>query len=75
MNITYIGTLRKNKAEIPRELSPAKTREVYSTLFGHTEKYNFAFIRLKKSNAVCVFSTMSHDRSITEEEDKPQIVL
>jgi len=38
MNITYIGTLRKNKAEIPQEFLPVKTREVYSTLFGHTEK-------------------------------------
>jgi hypothetical protein len=38
MKATYIGTLRKNKAEIPREFLPVKTREVYSTLFGHTEK-------------------------------------
>ena len=49
---------------------------MYSTLFGHTEKNNFAFIRPKKSNVVCFLSAMSHDRSITEEEDKkPQIIL
>ena len=34
METTYIGTLRKNKAKIPREFLPAKTREVYLTLFG-----------------------------------------
>jgi len=38
MKTTYTGTLRKNKAEIPQEFLTAKTREVYSTLFGHTEK-------------------------------------
>ena len=37
-HLQYIGTLRKNKAEIPREFLTVKTREVYSTLFGHTKK-------------------------------------
>ena len=73
---TYIGTLRKNKAEIPREFLPAKTREVYSPLFGHSEKITLLPYIPKKSNAVCVLSMMPHDRSITKEEDKkPQIIL
>ena len=68
MKTTYIGTLRKNKAEIPREFLPAKTREVHLTLFGYTEK--------SQKLCVCVLSTMSHDRSIAEQEDKkPQIVF
>ena len=59
MKTTYIGTLRKNNAEIPGEFLLAKIREVYLTLFG-----------LKKPNGVCVLSMMSHDRGITKEEDK-----
>jgi hypothetical protein len=38
MKTTYNGTLRKNNADIPRKIVPSKTREVYLTLFGHTEK-------------------------------------
>jgi hypothetical protein len=73
---SYIGTLKKNKADIPREFLPAKTREVYSTLFDHTEKLTLLSCVPKKSNTVCFLSTMSHNRSITEEEDKkPQIIL
>ena len=76
MKTTYIGTLRKNKAEIPQEFLPAKTREVYSTLFGHTEKITLLSYVPKKSNAVRVLSMMSHDRSITVEQHKePQIIL
>ena len=41
LKTTYIGTFRKNKAEIPLVFLPAKIREVYSTLFGHTEKITF----------------------------------
>jgi hypothetical protein len=76
MKTTYIGKLRKNKAGIPREFLPAKTREVHSTLFGHTEKITLLSYTPKKSNAVCVLSRMSNAVSITEEEDKkPQIIL
>jgi hypothetical protein len=70
MKATYIGTIRKNKAEIPREILPAKTRKMYSTLFGQTEKITSLSYVPKKSNAVCALSTTSHYGSITEEEDK-----
>ena len=70
LKTTYSGTLRKNNAEIPQEFLPAKNREVYSTLFGHGIKITLLSYVPKKSNAVCVLTTMSHDRSITEEEDK-----
>ena len=77
MKTTYTGTLKKNKAEIPREFLPAKTREVYSTLFDHTEKITLLSYVQKKCKCVkCVLSTMSHVRRITEEEDKKtQIIL
>ena len=40
------------------------------------KKYLCFHTSQKKSNAVCVLSMMSHDRSITKEEDKkPQIIL
>ncbi|XP_065664525.1 piggyBac transposable element-derived protein 4-like [Hydra vulgaris] len=35
--LSLLGTMRKNKKEIPTEFLPALTREVYSSLFGHEE--------------------------------------
>lgn len=35
--LTFVGTLSKNKAHIPKEFLPHKTREVGSSLFGFTK--------------------------------------
>ena len=49
--------------------------EVYPTLFGHTEKITLLSYVAKKSNVVCVLLTMSHDWTITEEEDKKHEII
>lgn len=34
--LTYVGTMKKNKREIPKEFLPSKTRPVGSTIYGFT---------------------------------------
>ena len=36
--LSLVGTMRKDKKEIPTKFLPARTREVYSSLFGHREQ-------------------------------------
>lgn len=35
-NLTYVGTVKKNKREIPNSFQAQKSREIGSTLFGFT---------------------------------------
>lgn len=76
-NLTLVGTLRKNKKEIPPQFTSTQRREINSTLFGFTEDCTLASYMPKKNKTVLVVSTMHHDKAIdseTEEKQKPEIV-
>lgn len=79
MNLTLVGTLRKNKGEIPIEFLPNKTREVYSSLFGFTKQLTICSYVPAKSKSVVVLSTMHNDSAIDQsefrrEKKKPEII-
>ena len=70
---TYVGTLRKNKSDIPPEFQANKTRPIGSTLFGFDTTL-VSFVP-KKSKSVVVVSTMHHDDKIDDQTGKPDIIL
>lgn len=72
--LTYVGTLRKNKREIPPEFLPHKVREVGSTLFGFTSDKTLASYVPKKNQSVVMISTMHHDKSVDQESGKPEVI-
>lgn len=72
--LTYVGTLRKNKQEIPKEFLPAKEREVGEALYGFTNKTTLLSYVPKKGKAVLLVSSMHHTQSTDPETQKPEII-
>ena len=76
-NITLVGTLRKNKAEIPPGFTVTKNREIGSSLFGFHKNSTLVSYAPKKNKIVLVLSTMHHDSNIdssTGEKKKPEMI-
>lgn len=73
--ITFVGTLKKNKREIPVELLPCKDRPVPSTIFAFQEDITLVSFCPKKSKAVLLLSTMHNDDAVHQDSHKPDIIL
>ncbi|XP_022824855.1 piggyBac transposable element-derived protein 4 [Spodoptera litura] len=73
--LTYVGTLKKNKREIPKEFQPKKQREVNSTLFGFTSTKTLCSYVPKKNRAVILVSSMHHSNQVDENTKKPEIIM
>ena len=72
--LTCLGTMKKNKREIPVEFLPEKTREVKSSLFGFQKHKMLVSYVPKKNKAVILVSTM-HGQQSLDELGKPEIIL
>lgn len=75
--LTYVGTLRKNKAEIPKEFLPGKEREINSSRFGFMEDCSMVSYCPKKNKCVLVISSLHMDGKIdpqTGEQQKPDMI-
>lgn len=72
--LTYLGTLKKNKAEIPPEFLPNKDRERNSSLYGFTKEYTLLSYAPKKNKAVILISSCHHAQSIDEKTKKPTMI-
>lgn len=76
-NITMVGTLCKNKKEIPPAFLPNKNKAEKSTVFGFTKSTTLLSYTPKKSKSVLLLSTMHHDGTIDVEsgnDKKPEIL-
>nr|XP_022900752.1 piggyBac transposable element-derived protein 4-like [Onthophagus taurus] len=77
MKTTIIGTLRKNKPDIPPQFINATHREVYSSLFGFHKMCTLVSYVPKRKKVVLLLSTMHHDCAIdndTGDLKKPEII-
>ena len=74
-NITLVGTVRKNKPDIPQEFAADKKRVIGSSLFGFSNRQTMVSYVPKKSKAVVLLSTMHSDNDIDPETGKPEIIL
>lgn len=70
---TYVGTVRKNKKEIPPEFLPKKNRQVGLSLFGFTKDITLVSFTPKSNKCVILASSMHHGSSI-ENTGKPEII-
>ena len=72
--VTLVGTVRKNKRDIPKDFQPHRNRPVESSLFGFDGQLTIVSYVPKKNRAVILLSTMHHDKSVGE-KGKPELLL
>lgn len=72
--LTCVGTMKKNKREIPKEFLPSKHRDIGSTLYGFTSQNTLLSHVPKKNKAVILVSSMHHTEAIDESTGKPEII-
>ncbi|CAH2017704.1 unnamed protein product [Acanthoscelides obtectus] len=75
--LTYIGTMRKNKREIPPQFLPNKNRPEKSSLFGFQKDCTMVSYCPKKNRSVILLSSMHFDDAIDEEtgDDKKPVII
>ena len=74
-NLTYNGTLRKNKPYLLTCFLPALRREVHSSIFGFQAETTIVSCISKKGKSVILISTLHKTGEITNIERKPQMIL
>lgn len=76
-NITLLGTMRKNRKELPKELVVAKGREVKSTLFAFRDDTTLAPYCPKKGKSAVLLSTTHSQADIGQlcPNKKPTMIL
>ena len=72
--LTYVGTLKKNKPQIPNQFLPHKSRLEQSSLYGFTDDMTLLSYVTKKGKAVILISSMHHSEQLDEESGKPEII-
>lgn len=75
--LTLVGTLRKNKREIPPPFVATKERKVCSSMFGFGEECLLVSYVPKKNKNVLLFSTLHDDDTIdkdTGDAFKPEVI-
>lgn len=76
-NLTFVGTLRKNKRQISNNFTVVKGREINSTLFGFKKNCTLVSYVPKKNKIVLGILTMNNDDAIdtsTGDKRKPEII-
>jgi hypothetical protein len=73
--LTFFGTIRKNKPELPTDFLPNPGRVVGSSIFGFNETTTIVSYVPKQGKAVNLISSLHNDTSICSETGKPQMIL
>jgi hypothetical protein len=73
--ITLIGTLRKNKPEIPVEFLANKNRRVGSTMFAFNDNLTLVSYVPKINKAVLLLSSKHHDHKVDSTNEKPHTIF
>nr|CAI5819415.1 unnamed protein product [Callosobruchus analis] len=72
--LTCIGTLKKNKKEIPPAFLPTRKREVGTAIYGYTRDITLLSYTTKINKAVLLLSSFHHHASVDPETSKPDII-
>lgn len=72
--LTYVGTMKKDKLIIPKEFLPDKQRIAGSSDHAFNGNTTLVSFVPKKNRAVVLISTMHHTADINERNRKPEIV-
>lgn len=73
--LTYLGTMKKNKKEIPPEFQPNRQREVGSSLYGFTKDCTIVSYVPKTNKSVILLSSMHHKKETDIETGKPAMII
>lgn len=73
--LTTIGTIRKNKKEIPPDFNVLRGRDVKSSMFGFRDNMVMVSHVPKAGKNVLLISTMHNDDEVDIETQKPEIIL
>ncbi|GBL92721.1 General transcription factor II-I repeat domain-containing protein 2A [Araneus ventricosus] len=77
LKLTMVGTVSKNKKELPSSVALVKKIPIYSSQFFFDEEKTLVSYHPKKNKVVILLSTMHHNAAIdgrTGEEKKPEIL-
>lgn len=73
-NLTYVGTIRKNKREIPSQFQPHRNRPVLSSVYGFQSDKTLVSFVPKRNTSVTLVSSMHHESLSNPESGKPEII-
>lgn len=73
-DLTYVGTVRKNQAEIPPQFQANKNREEKSSLYGFSNDITLLSYAPKPSKSVILISSMHHNKSTDPISETPEII-
>nr|XP_026499645.1 uncharacterized protein LOC113403342 [Vanessa tameamea] len=73
--LSLIGTVRKNKKELPKQFTELRGRSEKSSVFGHRGNCSLVSYIPKKGKNVLLLSSMHDDENIDEETGKPDIIM
>nr|CAI5870253.1 unnamed protein product [Callosobruchus analis] len=73
--LTFLGTTRKNKRELPLEFSNPTKRPLGSSMFAFTKDITLVSHIPKKNKNVLMLSTLHHDDRIDLESGKPDMII
>lgn len=73
--LTAVGTIRKNKADLPAEFLKVNGRDQYSSLFGFQDGYTIVSYVPKKGKVVLLMSSLHHSNTVEDNDKKlPEII-
>lgn len=75
--LTSIGTVRKNKTQIPPQFITTRGKDPKSSTFGHQKDITLVSYIPKKNKVVLLMSSLHHDDNIDEstgDDQKPEII-
>ncbi|UYV70197.1 hypothetical protein LAZ67_7002153 [Cordylochernes scorpioides] len=73
--LTYLGTMRKNKPQIPPQFQPHPKRESGTSIFGFSGTKTLVSYVPKKRKSVILISSMHHDNKCDKTTGKPDIIM
>lgn len=73
--LTYTGTVRSNKPQIPSEMKADSRRQEFSSIFAFHDQLTLVSYVPKPGRAVIALSSMHHDMTVNGDTKKPEIIL
>lgn len=73
-NLTSIGTLRRNKPEIPPTFLPNKTKQPMTSQFAFDREKTLVSFTPKANKSVILLSTMHYNKDVNPHTNKPVII-
>ncbi|KAE8278148.1 hypothetical protein D5F01_LYC23788 [Larimichthys crocea] len=73
--LALVGTIRRNKPELPPQLLQAKAREVFSSMFAFTKEHTLVSYVPRRGKNVLLLSTKHRDPGISDDTKRKPTVI